>query len=123
VNQSGYAVLDDRNQAIKLGASDGVTIGDDGAVTLNGKAVARIGVVSLTNAQKQGDTLFAGQPGARPAATTVRQGYLEGAGVDAARAMVDMMVSMRAYEAGQRVIHAIDETLQKGISSGGFGSG
>jgi flagellar basal-body rod protein FlgG len=123
VNQSGYAVLDDKNQPIKLGATDGVTIADGGAITLNGRAVATIGVVSLTDAQKQGDTLFTGKPGARPAGTAVRQGYLEGAGVDAAKAMVDMMVSMRAYEAGQRVIHAIDETLQKGISSGGFGGG
>src|SRR5262245_60886731 len=83
VNQSGYTVLDDKNQPIKLGATDGVTIGTDGGITLNGRAIARLGVVSLTNPQKQGDTLFSGQPGARPADTGVRQGYLEGAGVDA----------------------------------------
>jgi len=33
--------------------------------------------------------------------------------------MVDMIVSLRAYEASQRVIHSIDETLQRGISSAG----
>jgi flagellar basal body rod protein FlgG len=37
--------------------------------------------------------------------------------------MVDMLVSFRAYEAQQRVVHAIDETLQKGISAGGSGGG
>src|SRR3712207_8459582 len=35
---------------------------------------------------------------------TVKGGALEGSGVDAARTMVDMIASMRAFEAGQRVI-------------------
>ena len=60
-------------------------------------------------------TLFTGTPGAKPAETTVEQGYLEGSGVEPARAMVDMIVSLRAYEASQRVLHAIDDTLGKGI--------
>jgi flagellar basal body rod protein FlgG len=32
--------------------------------------------------------------------------------------MVEMIESMRAFEASQRVIHAIDETLAKGVSGG-----
>ena len=36
-----------------------------------------------------------------------------------ARVMVDMIVSLRAYEASQKVIRSIDETLQRGIQSGG----
>ena len=43
----------------------------------------------------------------------VRSGALEGSGADAARSMVDMIASMRAFEAGQKVIQTIDETLGK----------
>ena len=39
--------------------------------------------------------------------------------VNPAEAMVDMMVSMRTFESVQRVMHAIDETLGKGINGSG----
>jgi flagellar basal body rod protein FlgG len=32
--------------------------------------------------------------------------------------MVDLIVSLRAFEAGQRVLKAADETLQRAISAG-----
>jgi flagellar basal-body rod protein FlgF len=119
VTNTGYPVLDDRGQAIQIPAGQSVTVASDGTVSSAGKSVARLAVVSLTNPAKQGDSLFTGTPGARPATTEVKQGFLEGSAVDPARAMVDMIVSMRAYEASQRVIHAIDDTLGKGIQSGG----
>lgn len=116
---AGYLVLDDGGRPITVGAADGLTIGSDGAVSRGGRSLARLGVFSLTGPVKQGDTLFAGTPGARPAGTSVRQGFLETSGVNAATAMIDMITSMRAYEAGMKVIQAIDETLQKGIAAGG----
>jgi flagellar basal-body rod protein FlgF len=70
----------------------------------------RLGVVMLTNPAKAGDSLVTGTP-AGAAAGTVRAGALESSGADAARSMVDMIASMRAYEAGQKVIQAIDDTL------------
>jgi flagellar basal-body rod protein FlgG len=115
VTATGYPVLDDQGRTITLQPGAKVTIGADGTIA----GGPRIGVVSLTNATKIGDSLFAGTPGARPAGTQVKQGFLEGSGVDPARAMIDMIVSMRAYEASQRVIHAIDDSLGKGIASAG----
>jgi flagellar basal-body rod protein FlgF len=100
-----------------------VTVAPDGTVTSNGKTAGRIAVVSLTNAVKQGDTLFSGTPGARPQGTQVEQGYIEGSGVEPARAMVDMIVSLRAYEASQRVLHAIDDTLGAATSRVGSANG
>ena len=44
---------------------------------------------------------------------TVQSGQLEGSNADATRSMVDMISSFRAFEAGQRVITTIDETLSK----------
>jgi len=97
-------------------------LADSWAISAAGRTVARLGVFGLANAAKQGDNLFTGTAAARPATTQVRQGYLEQSGVDAARAMVDMIASLRNFEAGQRVIHAIDETLGRGIQGGGNGS-
>jgi len=73
-----------------------------------------VGVFALTNPTKQGDNLFDGTPDpAHPATGTVRTGALEGSGVDPARTMVDMIASFRAFEAGQKVIQTIDESLHK----------
>lgn len=124
VNQGGLPVLDTNNRPITIGtAPKEVTVGADGTIVADGRTIARLNVVSLTRPVKEGDTLFSGTPGAGPATTAVRQGSVEGSGVNPARAMVDMLVSFRAYEAQQRVVHAIDETLQKGISAGGPGGG
>ncbi len=116
---TGFLVLDDKGRPFKVGTATALVIGSDGAVTSAGKAVARLGVVSLTNPVKQGDTLFAGTAAPRPAATRVVQGSLEGSGVNPISAMVAMLTSLRAFEAGQKAVQTIDETLQKGISVGG----
>ena len=100
-----------------------MSIAQDGTVRSGTKVVGQIAIVSLTNAVKQGDNVFTGTPGAKPAETTVEQGYLEGSGVEPARAMVDMIVSLRAYEASQRVLHAIDETLGRAVNSVGSSTG
>ena len=118
---TGLPVLDDEGNAIRLGTTADVAIAADGRITVAGRAVGRLGLVALENPVKQGDSLFAGTPGGRPEGTAIRAGFLEGSGVDAARAMVDLMTSLRAFESQQRGVRAIDETLQKGISAGSVG--
>ncbi|HWT23599.1 MAG TPA: flagellar hook-basal body protein [Solirubrobacteraceae bacterium] len=77
-------------------------------------------VVELTNPRKAGDNLVAGAPAAAGATTgQVRAGALEASGADAARAMVDMIASLRSFEAGQRVITTIDSTLEKAANNVG----
>ena len=122
---TGLPVLGTDGKPISVGSAsaDQVAIDPSGVVRANGAKVGTIAVVSLTGAAKQGDTLYSGKPGPRPAATSVQQGYLEGSGVDAARAMVDMIASLRAYESTQRVIHAIDDALGKATTSVGSASG
>jgi flagellar basal-body rod protein FlgF len=78
----------------------------------------RVGVVALTDPRKEGDSLVTGTP-AGAAAGTIRSGALESSGADAARSMVDMIASMRAFEAGQKVIQAIDETLGQAVTKVG----
>ena len=90
-------------------------------VGTDGRVDARaLDVVELTNPQKAGDNLVAGTPAAAGATTgQVRAGALEASGADAARAMVDMIASLRSFEAGQRVITTIDSTLEKAANNVG----
>jgi flagellar basal-body rod protein FlgG len=93
------------------------------AAAANGTVDPRgIGVFALNNPRKEGDSLVSGNP-AGAGAGTVRSGALESSGADAAQSMVDMIESMRAFEAGQKVIQAIDETLGKAATSVGAVSG
>lgn len=98
-DQLGNAVLGTNGQPVKVGADGHVNAQD-------------VGVFALTNVAKQGDNLFTGSA-AGQATGTVRAGALEGSGVDPARTMVDMIASFRAFEAGQRAIQTIDDTLHK----------
>jgi len=98
-DQLGNAVLGRGGQPVKVGADGKVNASD-------------VGVFALTSPAKQGDNLFTGTA-AGTATGTVRTGELEGSGVDPARTMVDMIASFRAFEAGQRAIQTIDDSLHK----------
>jgi flagellar basal-body rod protein FlgG len=94
-----------------------LAVGADGRVDPR-----RLDVVNLRDPRKDGDNLVAGTA-AGNAAGQVRAGALESSGADAARSMVDMIASMRAFEAGQKVIQTIDETLGKAATQVGAVTG
>jgi flagellar basal-body rod protein FlgF len=99
-----------------LVTSDGLTVLGPGGtpvrVAADGQVdPSRLGVFTIRGVRKQGDTLVSGT--ATAGGGTVRQGALEGSNADPTRSMVDMISSFRAFEAGQKVITTIDETLSK----------
>jgi flagellar basal-body rod protein FlgF len=97
-----------------LGAGGGtIRVGAQGEIDPR-----RLQVVTLQNPRKDGDSLVTGTPGGGQAGQ-VRAGALEASGADPARSMVDMIASLRAFEAGQRVIQTIDESLGKAASQVG----
>lgn len=101
----GNAVLSPTGQPIRVGAGGVV---DPSAV----------GVFAVDDPVKAGDDLFTGtQRGT--ARGVVRTSALEASGVDAAKAMVDMIKSLRSYESGQKVIQTIDTTLGKAAGTVG----
>jgi flagellar basal-body rod protein FlgG len=98
-DQLGNRVLGRNGQPVRVDANGHVNATD-------------VGVFALSDPAKQGDNLFDGTASGQ-AGGTVRTGALEGSGVDPARTMVDMIASFRAFEAGQKVIQTIDESLHK----------
>lgn len=107
---SGNAVLGPGGAPVRVGA--------DGTV-----APERLGVVLLTDVVKRGEGLFDGTPGGAGTVGVVRSGALETSGVDPTRAMVDMIASLRAFEAGQKSITTIDETLGRAATQVASASG
>ncbi|GBD46559.1 flagellar hook-basal body protein [Thermoleophilum album] len=98
VDALGNAVLDRAGRPI--------TVGADGRVDPR-----QLATYELAGARKVGDNYVVGRPVG--AGASVRAGALEASGTNAARAMVDMIASLRAYEAAQRVITTIDQTLER----------
>lgn len=117
---TGNPLLDAQGKTISVaGHASDLQISADGTITGGGQTLGKIAIVSLANPTQKGDTLLAGTPGPAPAGTTLVQGSLESSDTNPAKVMVDMIVSLRAYQSSQKVISAIDETLSRGINSAG----
>jgi flagellar basal-body rod protein FlgG len=110
-------------QGILTTARGDVVLGQNGAPVQAGAdgkiAPSALGVFNVTNPRKVGDNLVSGNA-AGQAAGQVQAGYLEGSGADPARSMVDMIASFRSFEASQKVIHTIDDSL--GLAASKVGS-
>jgi flagellar basal-body rod protein FlgF len=121
--RNGQFSLDSSGRLVTA-QGDPVLDGNGRPITSNSETVdpRRLGVFNVTNPRKQGDSLITGTA-AGAGTGTVRAGALESSGADAARSMVDMISSMRAFEAGQKVIQTIDETLGKAATSVGSVTG
>ena len=104
-DSNGDPVLSARGGQIRVGAKGTVTAG-------------ALGVFEVPAAAKQGENLYTGTPKGK-ASGTVRQGSLEGSGVDAAKTMVEMITSLRSFQSGQQAIQSIDQTLQEAASQVG----
>lgn len=104
---SARGVLTDSHGNPVLGAK-GAQIKVSATGTVPASAVE---IFEVPGAVKQGENLYTGKAAGKPSGT-VRQGSLEGSGVDAAKAMVDMITSLRSFQSGQQAIQAIGATLQ-----------
>jgi flagellar basal-body rod protein FlgF len=102
---SGNPVLSARGAQVKVSAAGTVP-------------ATAVGVFEVPGAVKQGENLYAGAAAGK-AGGTVRQGSLEGSGVDAANAMIEMITSLRSFQSGQQAIQSIAETLQEAASQVG----
>jgi flagellar basal-body rod protein FlgF len=111
---SATGVLTDANGDPVLSAEAGtIKVSATGTVP-----ASAIGVFEVPSAAKQGENLYTGAAAGKPTGT-VRQGSLEGSGVDAAKAMIEMITSLRSFQSGQQAIQTIGQTMQESASQVG----
>jgi flagellar basal-body rod protein FlgG len=109
-------------QGVLTEANGNPVVGQGGAQIKVGTGgtvpASAVGVFEVPGAVKQGENLYTGTATGK-ASGTVRQGALEGSGVDAAKVMVEMITSLRSFQSGQQAIQAIGQTLQEAASQVG----
>lgn len=100
--------------------SDDFSVNTNGDIFINGEYYDTIRVVQFEDnsvLRSQGSNLFSAE--AEPVQATdfeVKQGFLEGSNVQAAREMVDMITVYRAYETNQRMLTMYDEIVGKAVN-------
>jgi len=121
VDKNGFEVLSDAGPITVSG--DNITISEDGNISVDGSTVAKIKVVDFEkpyNFLKAGFGYFIADDESGAAIPSenyqIRQGFVEQSNVNIIEQMVDMLTSFRAYQAGQKAIHAQDETLDKAVN-------
>lgn len=101
------------------------TVDELGNIWQNNQIVDTVGVVDVNNTDylaKYGENLYDlvnGGTVTRGANFRIEQGALETSNVNVVDEMVSMITIQRAYEAGQKVIQAEDETLEMATSQVG----
>ena len=121
----GDWLLDANGQPITVG-NERFRVSASGLVTSENGITQQIGLAQIDNPLdliKEGNNRYRleeNQPPllANPPAV-LRQGFVEKSNVDPAQTMLEMMSASRMFEANQRVIRAIDDTLKKAVSEVG----
>ncbi|NLI16954.1 MAG: flagellar basal-body rod protein FlgF [candidate division Zixibacteria bacterium] len=124
IDKNGYQVQGDGGQIVING--DSINISADGSISVDGTVVGKLKIVDFAKPYKldkaENGYFMPAEPEIQPitdAKYELRQGYVEESNVNIVEQMVDMLVSFRAYEAGQKAIHAQDETLEKAVNQVG----
>ena len=109
---------------VRVDPNQQVTIDADGIVYQNNVQVAQIGIVDFEDynyLEKYGENLYDTVPGARMRASDARieQGCLEMSNTNIVKEMVEMITITRAYEANQKIVTTIDETIGKAVNTVG----
>ena len=124
VTKDGDYVLDTNGNRIQIpGAQTAGSVAFDanGNVIVDGQQVATLGIAAFENPQAlllYGENMYEATDaaGLQAGTATVNQGYLEMSNTNVIEEMVDMITITRAYEAGQKMIQTVDNTLQKAVN-------
>jgi len=140
VDKDGYFVTSDGDHLLNMnGALNSITgeasyvrvdpnvdytINEQGMIYQDGVVVDTVGLVDFDNydyLSKYGENLYILEDGGTITAAegTVEQGCLEASNVNVIDEMVSMITIQRAYEAGQKMIQAEDETIEMAVSQVG----
>lgn len=123
LNQNG-AMNADPNARIQVNPNLPITVTVDGSIYQEGVLVGEIGLVDFENydyLSKYGENLYdMVEGGVRiESEAVIDQGYLEASNINIVSEMVNMIAITRAYQAGQKVMNSIDQTLDKAVNQVG----
>jgi flagellar basal body rod protein FlgG len=123
-NNPNQAILDDKQQPIRLNSSTPTIFATDGSITQNHKIVAKLGLFTVQDQSqlaKQGGTLLSIPDSQKLAEATpqVHSGFIERSNVDPSTELTDLMETQRQLEANANMIHIQDETLDKLVNDVG----
>ena len=138
VNTQGYLVTKDGdfvlsqegaannnpNARIQLDPNHQLSVKKDGTIYQNDVLVGEIGLVDFADYNylaKFGENLYDLVDGGTQIATEalIDQKYLETSNVNVVSEMVNMITISRAYQAGQKVMNSIDQSLDKAVNQVG----
>jgi flagellar basal-body rod protein FlgF len=122
VTADGHALLDTGGTPIVVPPGAGVVaIAQDGTVSADGTAVARIGLWQPTDPlslRHVAGTMFAADSGAEPVeGGTILQGMLEDSNVEPVSEIARMIAVQRAYEMGQNLLDREDARVRAVIQT------
>ena len=121
ITAQGYAVQGDGGEILLPPGQ--VIIGSQGEISVDGRPVGQLKIVALEKPEelaKAEGSLFLPKKGAatekEAPKTMVQQGFLETSNVDALREMVEMIATMKNYQATSKALQAQDDTLKKTVN-------
>ncbi|WP_418791118.1 flagellar basal-body rod protein FlgF [Phosphitispora sp. TUW77] len=106
---------------INLGDANDVVVDGSGNISANGENIGTLRLVTVANQQeltKVGDSLFTGGQVVDGIDGQVKQKFIESSNVNVITEMVNMITTMRAYEANQKIISGHDNTLSQAMQVG-----
>lgn len=118
VSQDGYPLRGEEGPVTVPVDTAKIEIGSDGSVSADGNPSGRIVPVRFADLRRltaAGPTLYTPPTDMRPQPVDdarVLQGYREGSNVEPADAMVKMIIGARYYDAAQRSLRTISESVQ-----------
>ena len=108
---------------IRVNPTSSLAVDEMGYIYQNDQLAGRLGVVNVQDydyLQKYGENMYNVVEGGvvTAADSKIRQGMLESSNVNVVDEMVNMIAIQRAYDAGQKVIRSVDETLATTVNLG-----
>ncbi|MGI6587902.1 MAG: flagellar hook-basal body protein [Peptococcia bacterium] len=118
VSAEGYPLLGQKGEIVVQGSD--VQVDQQGRIFNGGTEIDRLKIVNVsTPLIKEGSSLFQGENPQEIVNPIIVQGAVEESNVQPITEMVNMITTLRAYEANQKVIQSIDNTLDKAVNEVG----
>jgi flagellar basal-body rod protein FlgG len=117
----GDRVLGKNGQPINVSGGGRLSIARNGDVHVGNRLVGTVGVTALqpSSLHKEGDNYLTGTVDPNAKLGSVAQGALETSNVNTVKEMVALIENMREFEADQKMIRAVDDTLGGAVNQVG----